>query len=335
MNTLKIIICLFACCFLYSCNKGGLVDESMSDSYFYSNDKSKIYYKNVKSLDFSKSWNYEWEEVHADAKSFRVMKGGFGKDSKHIFFGSKIIKNVDYATFRKVEDSDNFIDKNNVFSRWLEIIEDANPATFQIIKSVAVYYGDFPKYFWSKDDKHFFYENKKVIVDYNSFTILTRNIMADKNSIYALEFDEFIKYPNENDTEDKFVVIDDHIVHTSNYFYFHHLFTDSIKGISKIPIKDAKSIKKYCFRDYFSIDGNIYYNARRIENVDFKTFETFDKENAVRFAKDKNNFFVGDKIIPNINPEEVKFDAKNNKISYRGKFWNWQTEAFDIVEKNN
>jgi hypothetical protein len=133
------------------------VDESMSDSYFYSKDKSKIYYKNIKSLDFSKSWNYEWEEVPANAKFFKVMEGGFGKDGKHIFFGSKIIKNVDYDTFRKVEDSDNFIDKNN--------------------------------------------------------------------------------------------------------------------------------------------------------------------------------FFVGDKIIPNINPEEVIFDTKNNKISYRGKVWNWQTEAFDVVEK--
>jgi len=36
-----------------------------------------------------------------------------------------------------------------------------------------------------------------------------------------------------------------------------------------------------------------------------------------------------------INPEEVIFDTKNNKISFRGKVWNWLTEAFDVVEKNN
>lgn len=333
MKIFKTIIYPFITFFLFSCNKGGLVDKTYSDAYFYSLDKSKIYHKHSSSPDVSKLWNYEWNEVPANAKTFRVMKGGFGKDDKHIFFGSKIIENVDYASFHQVADSDNFSDIYKVYTPSLKIIEGANPATYEVIKSVSEDYGRYRSYAWAKDDQHFFYKNKNMEVDFPSFKILTRTIMVDKDSIYAREFDEFRSYPNGNKLDEKFTVLDDYMVYTSKYFYFNYLFTSKVKGIKILPILDSESIIQYSFRDYFAIDGQVYYNASPIQEADAASFVASRPGDAVFFAKDKNHVYLRDKILPDISPEEVIFDAKNDQILYRGKKWNWQTEAFDDEEK--
>lgn len=329
IKILKIILFAFISLLVSSCERSKLVDESKSDSYFYSSDKSKILYKRSSSPDVSKLWNYEWVEVPADAKSFKVMNGGFGKDDKHIFFGAKILENVDYNTFQKIENSDNYMDKNNVYSGDLKIVKDADPNTYQVIKSVVEYYSNEPVYNWAKDNKHFFYENKLIEVDYKSFKILNTDIMADNNFIYGFDYKEFFKIPNKNKTSEGLTVLSDNIVFSPKYLYFKYFPTDTRKGFSEVPIKNPSTIKKYGYGSYFTIDGIVYYEMLKIENADLNTFETFINERAERFAKDKNHFYVRDKALPNVNPKDVIYDAKKDKFSYLGKFWNFKTEKFD------
>ena len=192
MKDFKIILFTFISVLLLSCNKGGLVDETNSNSYFYSSDKSKILYKQPGGPGISQLWDYEWLEVPADAKTFKVMKGGFGKDAKNIFSGIEIIDYVDYNTFHRLDEG-NYMDNKNVYTRSIKIIKDANPKTYQIIKSIPEYYSNKPTYKWAKDDKHYFYEDSIVQVDYNSFEILTTDFMVDKDFIYCQDYDKFYK----------------------------------------------------------------------------------------------------------------------------------------------
>ena len=328
MKNIKIIFFAFISAIFSSCNKGGLVDETNSDTYFYSSDKSKIFYKYSSSPDVSKLWNYEWLEVPADAKTFKVMKGGLGKDNTNIFSGRTIIDFVDYNTF-KVLDNNNYVDNKNVYTRRLKIINVANPNTYKVIKSVVDHYSNIPAYPWAKDDKHFFYKDKIVDVDYNSFKILTSFIMVDNNYFHCLYFGDFLKIHNKNGTSEGFNVLSGNKVFNSEFLYYKHLQKDDENPFKEIPIKDINSIKIFGYGSYFTVDGIVYYEMIKIENADLNSFETFFKGWAEQFAKDKNHFYFRTKVVPNVNPNEVIYNAEKNKFSYRGKFWNYKTEKFD------
>lgn len=332
---MKKILLLLICTITLSCNKGGLVDESKSDSYFYSTDKKKIFYKQTHALDITRLWNYTWLEVPTDVKTFRVMEGGFGKDDKHIFFVDRIVENVDYHTFRDMMDNRHYIDKDNVYTRSLEIVKDANPVTYEVLKDGGVDYGNYIEYVWAKDDKHYFYRDSIIPVDYNSFKILTSDIMADKDFIYNLEDRKaFKKYPNKNGTSSGFTILSSIQVHTDRYFYYGKSLV-SKDDFLEIEVKDPNSIKLYGWGSYFTIDGEMYFHALKMENADPTTFEVFNKDRGTDFAKDKNHFYLRSKIYPNVNPNEIKYDAKENEFSYRGKLWNWETEKFDLEAKRN
>lgn len=327
MNNSKIILFTFISLLLSSCNKGGLVDEANSNSYFYSSDKSKILFKQLGGPDISRLWNYEWLEVPADPKTFRVMKGGFGKDAKNIFFGTEIIDYVDYNTFQRLDES-HYIDHKNVYTQGLKIIKDANPKTFQIIKSMADYYGDVPTYKWAKDDKHYFYKDSIVDVDYNSFKFLTSSIMVDNNYFYGLSFGKFAKILNKNGTSEGFTVLSNDKVYNSKFLYYKHLENDE-NPFSEIPIKDINSIKKFGYGSYFTVDGIVYYEMMKIDNADPNSFVAYIKGWAGHFAKDKNHFYLRTKVVPNVNPKKVIYNPEKDEFSYRGKFWNYETEKFD------
>lgn len=328
MKDFEIILFTFISVLLLSCNKGGLVDETNSNSYFYSSDKSKILYKQPGGPGISQLWDYEWLEVPADAKTFKVMKGGFGKDAKNIFSGIEIIDYVDYNTFHRLDEG-NYMDNKNVYTRSIKIIKDANPKTYQIIKSIPEYYSNKPTYKWAKDDKHYFYEDSIVQVDYNSFEILTTDFMVDKDFIYCRDYDKFYKYPNKNEINTKFTVLSYFMVYSPKYFYTKNFPSDSIKGISVVSIKNAKSIKKFGYGNYFTIDGLVYYEMLKIENADPNTFDTFIKVRGEQMAKDKNHFYLRNQIVANVNPKEVIYNAEKDEFTYRGKFWNYETEKFD------
>lgn len=86
--------------FFFSCKKGGLVNASKSEKYYYSTNKKKIWYKASSAPDISKLWDFEWMEVPADAETFIVLERGYGKDKNHIFSGKRIINYV-YIAHRK------------------------------------------------------------------------------------------------------------------------------------------------------------------------------------------------------------------------------------------
>lgn len=332
MKFLIIFLVIIVALLITSCGKGELVDKN-SKYYRYSRDKNKIWYKKVNAPDVSGLWDYDWIEVPADAKSFKLLKYGIGKDKNHIFQTVNIITNVDYKTFT-VDDAGFFRDKNHIYLNEnasdgkLKILTNANPATYEIVKLGAVFYTEKPQYYWAKDDQRYFYKNKEIEVNYNTFRILTPNIVADKDSIISINHNTISRFENKNKTTDNFKVLDDHIIYSPNYFYFH-----DGDLITEIPIKDQNSIKMYCKRDYFAIDGIIYFRTIPIENADLATFETFDKGDAVWFAKDKNNVYVNSTIIVDANPKTVKYNSEKRTIEDGEYIWKWSEKELHTLIK--
>ena len=335
MKFIIIFLFLIILLFLTSCGKGELVDEG-SKSYRYSRDKTKIWYKKVNALDVSGLWNYDWIEVPADAKSFKLLNYGIGKDKTHIFQTVNIISNVDYETF-SVDDAGIFRDKNHVFLNKnasdgkLAILEKANPATYQILKAGAVHYHGNPQYNWAKDDKHYFYRDEILDVDYKSFVILTANIFADKDTIYSKSGNKFTSYFNKDGNTQDFIVLDGEIVRSSKYFYFRDFFANG--AITEIKIEDSTSVKMFCKRDYFAIDEIVYFRTIPIENADFASFETFEKGDAVWFAKDKNHVYVDAKIVADANPKTVKYNTIEKRIEDGDFIWKWSETKLKTLVK--
>lgn len=320
---------------LTSCGKGDLVDKNFKN-YRYSRDKTKIWYKKVNAPDVSGLWDYDWLEVPADASSFVLMKYGIGKDKNHIFQTVNIISNVDYETFT-VDEAGFFRDKNHIYLNQnavdgkLKILEDANPATYQIVKLGAVYYSENPQYNWAKDDQHYFHKNKTVPVDYDSFVILTSNIFADKDTIYSNNNGKFHSYLNKNGTSKNFAVLDGDIIHSSKYFYFRDFFANG--QLSEIEIEDSNSIKMFSKRDYFAIDGVVYFRTIPIENADLESFETFEKGDAVWFAKDKNHVYVNSNIVADADPKTVIYNPIEKRLEDRDFMWKWSETKSKTLNK--
>lgn len=335
MKFFLIFLFLVIILLLTSCGKGELVDKN-SKYYRYSRDKTKIWYKKVNAPDVSGLWDYDWIEVPADAKSFKLLKYGIGKDKSNIFQTYTIISNVDYETF-SVDDDGFFRDKNNIYLNQgardgkLKILEKANPVTYQILKSGAVYYSNKPQYNWAKDDKHYFFKNEIISVDYNSFVILTSDIFADKDSIYSNNNGKLSNYVNKDGNSQNFKVLDGDIICSSKYFYFRDFFANG--AITEIQIKDSRSLKMFCKRDYFAIDGVVYFRTIPIENADIASFETFEKGDAVWFAKDKNHVYVNEKIVTDANPKTVKYNATEKRIEDGDYMWKWsETELKTLIK---
>src|SRR5690554_377466 len=320
------LIHLFVLLLLFtSCGKGDLVDENVSETFFYSKDKTEIWYKSINAPDVTGLWDYEWIKVPADAQSFKIMEYGIGKDKNHIFRGTRILEDVDYETY-SIDDLGVIRDKNNVYlpayGAKLKVLKEDNPATYKKLKEwEVVYYVESPTYIWGKDDKHYFHKDTVFSVDYESFAILTTHIVADKNYIYSINSHHTSQIENKEKTTNNLTVIDHDIVYNSNYFYFRNYFHGG--ELIEIPIIDTTSIKMYSKRDYFAIDGVVYYQGKRIENADFESFQTFRKGHAVEYAKDKNNVYASGKVLANANPKTVNYNAEDDILEEGDYVWKW------------
>ncbi|TDG36407.1 hypothetical protein EZJ43_07770 [Pedobacter changchengzhani] len=337
MKSNYILFCLTSIFLLTSCNKGGLVDKSKPKSrYYYSLFKKNIWYRHSTAPDVSQLWDYDWIKVTADAKTFVVLENGFAKDKNHIFWGTNSIDNVDYATFKSEK---NYIlkDKNHVYltvyGGKLKILEGANPATYKTI-TLNNDEHDALNYYWKKDDKHYFLRDTVADVDHATFNLITPYIYYDKNYIYHYEYNKgLMKMPNRNPLNSKYFVLSGDVIRTDKYFYFYGEIGTNVDGILEFPIVNPASVKMYCYKDYFTIDGVVYFDGTKIQNADVASFDTFEKEHAVWFAKDKNHVYQGVNIIPGANPKTVTYNKEKNTIEEGDYIWKWsETQVKKLIK---
>ncbi|WP_177765828.1 DKNYY domain-containing protein [Flavobacterium sp. I3-2] len=347
----KIGLCLNLLFVLFSCNDftnqvGNVVNKEKSEYYHYGTyDKNKVFYfSNLFVGDTPK----ELENV--DKETFEIISKYWAKDKNTFYYKNFPISNVDYETFtvesiklEKLNHQDEnklttlLKDKNNVYlikdipksgKLELQIIENADPLTYQIISKE---YAN-----WAKDKNHIFLNDKKFDADLSSFEMLNTSFSKDKNKLYFLE-NNWIT--SENVNTDELKVLNLYYIRTNSNVYF---FKN--KEIQKIDLKDEKSVKVFNSNalllkaddklfingNQFTLEGLDYSKFEHINNqyfTDGKTifYSDFNSDNLIKttadvasfstiensnFGKDNKHVYYRDKIVDEANPKSFRYDEK-------------------------
>lgn len=298
----------------------GPVNESISDSYYYSKLRNDVCYSrmgNWFALGNSK--------LNADAGSFEVIARDFARDKDHLYFQDKVIdKEADIASFEVAKGDYYCYDKDHVYipfeylphefnSRYqkdnqLWVVEKANPETFEKI--------DFR---WSKDDRHYFFYYRPAAIDYPTFEVLNENFAKDKNRIYLLKSFELLAAPaidapsarawNERYAADK-----------ENVYDFQE-YRDGQEVDSLIAISYKGGDFRIIEKDYILFDDKVVYDGVEIENADVATFQ-FVKG---YYTKDRYQVYCAGKSIEGADPgtfevfEYLIYSKDKNHVYYDGK----------------
>lgn len=299
----------------------GPVDESISDSYYYSKSGNDVCYSRMGNW-----FELGNSKLNADVESFEVIAREFAKDKDHLYFRDKVIdKEADMASFEVAKGDYYCYDKDHVYvpfeylphefsSRYqkkdsqLLVVEKADPKTFKKI--------DFQ---WSKDDRHYFYYYHPVDIDYPTFEILNKNFAKDKGRVYLLKSFELLAVSTIDPTSatawnERYIADKDNVYDFREYQ--DGKVVDSLVAIS-YKGGDFKIIEK----DYLLFDDKVVYDGFEIENADVATFQ-FVKG---YYAKDKDQVYCGGKAIEGADPDTFEvfeyliYSKDKNHVYFDGK----------------
>ncbi|OXG02263.1 DKNYY family protein [Flavobacterium araucananum] len=313
---------------------GKPVNLKVSNSYFHHYRKNLIVYSPMGNW-----FELGYFESEADVATFQPINEDFGKDKNTIFWKGKK-QWVDYDTFKI--DASVIKDKNHVYNSngkkfdVLEIIEDADPKTYQLLDPSIK---DYQKYNWFKDVNAVYYKNKRVEGDPATFKPLNDAIAVDANFIYAIITyrGEGLEVMEVNDVVRKHKRIDGEI-HSINETYAQignsivSAFTkaefelntfDTIATVKKIDywkiivndvlinkgiIVPEIDVKTFEILDYnFSKDKNhVYYDCKKIKEANYSSFKIISEE----YSKDSKHVYFKDVIIKEANPETFKVTSQ-------------------------
>ncbi len=346
MKSKLIILGLILSTTLLSCScekKRKLVDKEKSFYYYYSVAGDRILYHYDTEIYYIFVVRREkqlWAETPADAKTFEVLSEYVGKDKDHIYIGARVLDFVDYQSFRCVKG--HCFDKNNVYelvnaddslhSPTLKVINGIDAQTYQTL-GTKFYRDNTP---FAKDKNNIYFKNKVLKdVDYKTFKVLSRNFYADRNFIYKKDSDK--KFVNKNHSTEGFINVHKNSFYSKKYFYYYHSDRNREGVLLEFPIKNIQSVRSFKNPQYFIIDGNVYFDGKQVKNVDSNSLKVYDDFKC--YARDKNYFIFEGKIVPNVNPSDLKYvNSKRwlGQIWYRGKIWDDYKECFrkpDSYEK--
>lgn len=275
---------------------GNPVNLKISNSFFHHSMKNCIVYSPMGNW-----FELDYQELDADADSFQPINENFGKDKNGVFWRGKRQK-VDFKTFEidaigVVKDKNHIYKTNGKKYDMLEVVEDADPKTYQLLDPVAKEYNGSN---WFKDANAVYYKNKKVKADPKTFKPINNSIAVDANYIYAIvtERGEDMNRLEVNEVIRKHDIIQGK-VHTVNESYG-QIGNSIISTFSKeeFELNSFESITTTKAIDYWKIIVNKTLINKGIiyPEIDVATFEVLDYD----FSKDKNLVYFDCKKIDGV-----------------------------------
>lgn len=162
--------------FCISCKEyfvGKPVDKQKSGSYFIDSKRKIVYCQGG-------SW-FGVGTAHmdyADPKSFEVLAEDIAKDKDSVYFRNMTQKLVDRNSFYV----DNEIPKDRLHVYYIDqtlgfgIIKGADPKTYELVKDHIN---------WARDKDHYFYADRIINADRNTFAFINDYFLKDKDSVYV------------------------------------------------------------------------------------------------------------------------------------------------------
>lgn len=161
--------------FVFPIPRGSKVN---SDYYTYYKNIRGIYYISVEhSLELINhgSWGYLKD---VDESTFTVLDNQWAKDATHVWFGDKLIENVDVKTFH-INASGVAVDKDNVYIRdysgngsYSSYISPSHSGIDVETAEYFVYRLGSRQDEWIRDKDYVYHYDKRTDVDRNSFRII-------------------------------------------------------------------------------------------------------------------------------------------------------------------
>lgn len=363
-----LIMLLLSSCSFSSFEKP--VDAEKSEFYYYTATKSDVVYKYRESFTGIKLWwkrielnadaksfvvlnkyyakdkdygYYRGDKFDADAESLELIAGGFCKDKNNIYYLGVKVTNVDFATFTTGKDF--MRDKNHLFrNRFsdkekgiLEIVEGANPDTYEKIGNN-----------WAKDDSFYYYFEEKVDVNYNTFRFLDRDVGIDKDHIYyfagkpSYGHGKTYKHTGEVHYIARGVFYDKRNIYN---FRTRPVFAETIRNSETLQVVDTTknvvffvdntlywnmkkrdtshiNIETFKTDGDFAMDKNrVYHNGFEIEGADKSTFERIHET----FSKDAKYVYNKKEIFSGADPATFRYvSVEKGKSYYQDKNYKWK-----------
>ncbi|WP_299247943.1 DKNYY domain-containing protein [uncultured Aquimarina sp.] len=290
---------------------GKVVNEELSDSYYYTRDNKGIVYSPMGNW-----FSLGKHEMEVDLSTFQVLGRDYAKDENHAYFKSRVINTpVDIPSF-EVKSGFMPIDKNHVYVLVddLYYLDTSEAEAFEVLEGADAQTYEQLSYDFAKD-KNFIYRNneKCTAVDRESFEIINDQFCKDFRGVYHYQYGRPLsKIDGANVSEIVSLtyscIRDDKNV----YFFLSYRGSEYVEEIIKLPFKNSEEIR--FFSDYSSlikIDNNIYYHGLIIDGVDASTFE----ELKYGYTKDKDHVFFNWKIIEEADVNTFKYNERKDIFS--------------------
>ena len=286
----------------------------------YGKDKNNLYFLNKKI-------------TGVNPKTFKVVGSNklIIKDDKGVYYLGreevKKIQNADLNTFEEVS-KEYYRDKNNVFyydnyDGDVKRVKGADAKSFEVIDGYAL-----------GRDKNAVYDRGKQIkgLDPVTFEDLSGNFYKDKNGVYyegmlmkgidPKSFEPFVNYTH---------VKDKNGIH---HFYQkgNNVVVEKVEISPEIDLKTLQPIENYS--EYSKDKNNVYYNFKKIEDADVKTFES----EGYSIGKDKTGVYYGTHKVSGVDVNSLEvlkndfFKDKNNIYYKNKKIENFKPKNFEVID---
>ena len=277
-----IVYLLIRLCFARSMGKP--VDPRMSLRYVHGKfNSNKIYYA---------KGEYDLADMRAligvDVASLKIMSSSYAKDKHRVYFQNEPI-DVDPASFY-LDEQGVPKDFRNVYVIHIhpdghasaQIIEDAAPVTYKKLHDHV---------HWGKDHAHYYYKDKKVDVDSESFVFLSPFWAKDKARVYRLceqgpqivnaDVDTF-KLMNDNFAQDR----------QSVFFSGNMPGEEDPKGFQLNSFNYEPDATLEFLSEYHIRHNNKIYYCGLITDIESSSFQTFLSHGKLFHGFSKDSLYV-------------------------------------------
>ncbi len=328
-------------CFCISCrNIGKPIDKQKSGSYFIDSKGQIAYCQNGNWFSLG-IW-----EMQADARSFEVLSEDIAKDKNAVYFRGTIQKLVDKNSFYV----DNQIPKDRLHVYYIDqalgfqIIQGADPKTYEPVKDHIN---------WARDKDHYFYSNDMIRADRKTFSFVNYYFLKDKDSVYVspnigafravaanvgkveainkyyMRIDNTIYYPPFRQGSDVVtmpfntiqtirVLDQDHInVNNKSILFRGNKFKYELVDASSFALFPTdEKYDSYGSNSYSKDKSYVYYNQEIIPGADLKTFIPIGHD----FGKDTKNVFYQKQRLEGVDAKSFKKEGDFYKDKLGNKF---------------
>lgn len=231
---------------------------------------------------------------NSNPATFKILNKSYSKDINNVYYLSEIVRDANVKTFNPIDDSYAKDNKNIFYEN--KVLKGADLLSFETFKDIS---------FYGKDKNHVFYDGLKIpSADSKTFEILDYEYSKDKNHVYQKN-----KVVSKADPK-TFELIPDTIYAKDNNYLFYNL-----NSLDRYDPQNFKIINSYIVNN----NNKIYYIGIKLNKLDASTFDIVRGNNDIDFrspyVKDKKRVYVVNVLNPDRIIEMIKgANPKNFEI---------------------